>query len=841
MPVCVSAQVITGKLTDESNQPIPYANVVLLSLSDSAYVAGIVSSEDGTFSLPNPAGAERLLRITMVGYATIYKKCKEGNMGVMQMQPDTHLLSEVVVEGNLPVTRMEDDALVTSVQGTVLSKAGTAEDVLARIPGLQKKKDGFEVLGKGTPLIYINGRKVRDATELDQLSSEEIKSVEVVHNPGARYDATVEAVVRIRTVKRQGDGFGFSLRSSYDQSVNSDFVEQADVNYRHNSLNIFGMIRFDKTSYRQEDIVNQTTYADTIWTQSNNMLTDDNVRQLNGRIGFNYDFNDRHSIGLRYDISKTLHHTSNSIFDSEVKADGELYDVLFTSGTVETDASPSHSLNVYYAGQIGKGNLEWDADYYASHTTKNTLDQEDSQNHDDRTVTSINEVDNKLAATKLSYVRPLWGGSMSVGGEYTYTDRRDDYINPEGYVPTSYSHIREQNMAGYLQYSHPISFGSLGGGQVSAGVRYEHDDFDYYEDGTYMPGQSRTYDNLFPNASLSGQLGKVQLQLSYAAKTQRPNYSQLRNNISYMNRFTWQTGNPQLKPSLTHNLTAVGVWRFFQAMISYRIVRDYILYWGTQVEGQSTTTLINYINHDRLPSLRAMLAASPTIGVWNLNASLFLLKQWFSLDAAGERRTYNNPVFIGSLNNSFTLPAGFLLTADFVYQSRGQVENITLKRPQYTLNFGLRKSFLNDALSVEARANDLLLGSKQEALLYMESAQFTDLSWRDSRSFSITLRYNFNTTKSKYKGTGAGLDARNRMKIAVTQSFHSERYELVKPSIQFHQFIFLASKSKLFRIFQCMHAVAGVYAFNQMNFPMILRRTYKIGTRLVQRHRVKRS
>ena len=126
-----------------------------------------------------------------------------------------------------------------------------------------------------------------------------------------------------------------------------------------------------------------------------------------------------------------------------------------------------------------------------------------------------------------------------------------------------------------------------------------------YEDNTYIPGQSRTYDNFFPNASLAGQLGKVQFQLSYAAKTQRPSYSQLRNNITYANRFTWQTGNPRLKPSLTHDLTAVGVWRFLQAVLSYKVTRDYILYWGVPVEGKSAVTLINHINCDRLPTLTA--------------------------------------------------------------------------------------------------------------------------------------------------------------------------------------------------------------------------------------------
>lgn len=757
LPVCISAQTVSGKLVDENSQPLPYANVVLLSLPDSTFVSGTISGEDGAFSM-KATSENQIVKISSIGYKTVYRPTNPANIGTVQLVSDAQMLGEVVVKADLPVTRMKNDALETNVEGTVLSKAGTAEDVLVHIPGLQKKADGFEVLGKGAPLIYINGRKMRDAAELDQLTSEVIKSVEVVRNPGARYDATVGAVVRIRTVKRQGDGFGVGLRSSYDQSQNSDFVEQADINYRHNGLDVFGMVRFDKTTAIQKDVLEQTAFTDTIWTQDNYQHSHTNYRGINGRIGFNYDFNEHHSIGARYDLSKTLHSDMFTTFDSEIQADGLPYDILHSTNVIKAKYQPEHQLNVYYSGKIGKGELAWDADYYSNTYTQYSLNTENSQDHDDRTVTSDNRVDNQLAATKASYTYPLWSGNLSVGGEYTYTDRHDDYTNPEGYVPTTYTRIREQNLAGYVQYSHPLPFG-----QANVGVRYEHVDFDYFENGVFMPEQSRVYDNFFPNASLNAQLGKVQLQVSYAAKTQRPNYSQLRNNITYANRFTWQTGNPLLKPSITHDITAMGVWRFLQAMVSYKVVQDYILYWGTQVDGQSATTLINYINHDRLPSLTAMLAASHTIGIWNLNASAIMMKQWFSLDAAGQRRTYNNPLFIGSLNNTFTLPAGFLLTADFSYQSCGQVQNITLKRPQYTLNIGLRKSFLNDALSIEARANDLLLGCKQEALLYMESAQMKDLSWSDTRSFSLTVRYKFNAAKSKYKGTGAGQDAINRM------------------------------------------------------------------------------
>lgn len=754
----LQAQTVSGRIVDEGSRPVAFANVVALSPEDSTYITGTVSREDGTFSLVNNQGQERLLRVSSVGYVTVYMRCKGGDMGVITMREDDNLLGEVVVRSQLPVTRMGDEGLVTNVQGSVLSRMGTANDVLARIPGLQRKKDSFEVFGKGEPLIYVNGRKLRDKEELAQLPSEDIKSVEVIHNPGARYDASVGAVVRIRTVKRQGDGFGFRLSGDYDQSVNADLNGQADVNYRHGGLDVFGMLRFDKHASRNEDRLDQTLYADTLWAQGMYRRDDNTSRTLSGRVGFNYDFNDRHSVGVRYDIRKVLKSRTNSIFESSVTADGEPYDVLNSTAPGRSDEHPSHSLNAYYAGQIGKGQIEWDADYYSSDVTNHSQNLENSAEHDDRTVTSENRVDNTLAATKLSFTHPLWGGSASVGGEYTYTDRHDDYINPEGYVPTSYSRIREHNIAAYVQYSHALPFG-----QVSAGVRYEHVNFDYFDNGTFMPSQSRTYDNLFPNVSLAGQLGKVQFQLSYTARTQRPSYSQLSNNVLYANRFTWQTGNPRLKPTIIHDVTAVAAWRFVQAMVSYKLNRDQVFYWGAPVDGQSSVILLNRINHGRLPQLTVFVSASPTIGPWNPGIGAGMLKQWLTMTAAGEERKYNKPVFMAQWNNTFNLPAGFIVNADFNYQSRGNVQNLEMKDEHYVLNIGVRKSLLNDALSLELRGNDLLNRMKDGTLMYMQSSRLFDLSWYDTRSVTLTVRYKFNTARSKYRGSGAGQESRGRM------------------------------------------------------------------------------
>ena len=108
--------------------------------------------------------------------------------------------------------RLKGDAMVTTVAGSVLEKSGTGNDLLDKIPGISAEEGAVNVFGRGTAEVYINGRKVRSSSELEQLSSDNVKSVEVVRNPGARYDASVKAVVRILTKKAQGEGFGFDNR-----------------------------------------------------------------------------------------------------------------------------------------------------------------------------------------------------------------------------------------------------------------------------------------------------------------------------------------------------------------------------------------------------------------------------------------------------------------------------------------------------------------------------------------------------------------------------------------------------------------------------------------------------
>lgn len=192
--IIVDAQSVSGSLVDEKGNPVSFANVVLLSSKDSSFVQGTISNEQGIFSI-NQTSGNNILRISCLGFIPMTKAYAQFPVTIV-MHEDVNLLGEVVVKGNRPSYKLTAEGLQTHVQGTVLSKMGTAEDVLKHIPGLQKKNDAYEVFGKGSPIIYVNGRLLRDLSELDQLKSEDIKNVELITSPGARYDASVKAVIR---------------------------------------------------------------------------------------------------------------------------------------------------------------------------------------------------------------------------------------------------------------------------------------------------------------------------------------------------------------------------------------------------------------------------------------------------------------------------------------------------------------------------------------------------------------------------------------------------------------------------------------------------------------------
>ena len=232
----------------------------------------------------------------------------------------------------------------------------------------------------------------------------------------------------------------------------------------------------------------------------------------------------------------------------------------------------------------------------------------------------------------------------------------------------------------------------------------------------------------------------------------------------YIDRFSIQQGNPTLKSEITHNLNWIASWKFLQLSLGYQQTKNAIIYWGEPLNPNEYTILLKSINLNKsLPMLNAFISASPHIGIWESRLSLGITKQWLTIDSDGQQLKLNEPRFTGVLSNSFTLPENFLLSLDMQFRSKGDLRNVYFDRFNSYVDISLRKSFLNDALSIEVRGDDLFRQQKSKTLLRSGAYSFSKDHRYDSREFSISLRYRFNTTKSKYKGTGAANDELRRL------------------------------------------------------------------------------
>ena len=758
--VAKAQQTIRGWITDEQRLPIEYANVIALSVRDSSLVTGAVTDNAGKFLLTLPANSNQVfLRVSGIGYEqrNVFLPLIADTLQ-LKAESETKTMEGVTVTAQRPKMAIRNDALVTTIIGSSLAKAGSGNDVLKRIPLLSGKEGSYSVIGRGAAVIYINNRKITDATEIERLNSSDIKDIEVITNPGARYDATVSAVIRIHTVRKVGDGFGFDVRTSAYYWENWDTYNQLNMYYRRNGLELTAGSAYNiDNSLNKQTTTNKVQTAN-LWT--NKWTSDSRFRNTNNNYTLSaaYEFNANHSVGARFFTNLLVGaNNGHGDFSTDVFKNHVLFDHIESQISGNSTAIPNKSLSAYYVGKVGKIDIDFNTDYYYGRETEYRITTEQSANYANRTVTSAGIHTNKFFATKLVLSHPLFGGSLSVGNENTFTNHGQNYVNQENVVPSTASTIKERNNAFFFEYSRPTPIG-----QLMAGLRYEHVNSDYYDEGVYSPAHSRTYSQWFPSLTFATRIKEVGLQLSYSAKTSRPSYNQLGTNVAYMNRFTRQSGNPTLKPETLHNITLVSSWNWFTFVANYTQTHNKIMYWNEQESTDENITNLRYRNFKRFPALTLSLTAAPRMGVWSPQLTLFCQKQWFDIERLGSKLDLSKPVWGIQWDNSFEFRHDWTAEANLKLTSKGMTENAKLTRNNCTFDFSVRKAFLNNRLSVTVGVNDLFNRSANQLLLYTNNLSIDTKQELDSREFYVTLRYKFNTARSKYKGTGAGQSERKR-------------------------------------------------------------------------------
>ena len=747
---------LSGVVKDKNGNGVPYASVAFLNQTDSSFVSGTVCGEDGRFFIEDTP-KDVIIKVTNIGYKERYVNYPSGNYAEIELEEDVILQQEVVVKGHRTLHKLTSEGLKTTVSGTVLERLGSAEDVLAKIPGIIKKAEGYEVFGKGTPIFYINGRKVYDETELTRLKAEDVKDISVISNPGSKYDATVKAVVLIKTKTPKGEGLGGTLQAQYQQSQFANLMSLANLTYRRGKLDISDAAYFAKIDRMQYAEISQAISGDKLRNQQ--MITDNHLwaKALMNALSINYQLAKDHSIGMRYNMQYVFNSRNSNKRETNVWEDGEFQGHLYSDSKGHQDYKPKHELNGYYKGVIAGIEAEWNIDYLHDSSDAYSEVNESSEDLGSRIVTSQNDVVNNMLASKLTLGWNFRKVHFTVGGEGISTVRNDKYINPEGYVATSNSKLEEKQISPFVEISMPYKYGTL-----TAGLRYEHVDFDYYEDDERVDAQSRSFSNLFPSFSANARIGDAQFMLGYTAKTTRPTYRALSNNVIYLNRFSLQSGNSTLISETVHNLAFTGLWRGIQLQVSYNNRKDAII---TKImKFQEDISMMKPQNEESLKSLSAMLAYTHRIGCWTPKLSVGVYKQWFQLETGQGSVSFNSPVVSINASNMISLPKGWLFSVDAFYQSKGDSENAILTKDQLAFDVSLSKSFFKKKLFVELKGTDLTYGRTEEHKNIDLNIEHIQYNRYNTRALQITVRYNFNMMNSRYLGKGAGTEERRRMK-----------------------------------------------------------------------------
>ena len=770
-------QKVIGRVIDEQGRPIEYANISLLrttpeqySETNSTYVNGQgnvetdgafindgVSNENGDFVIPCKA-RQVILKVSYIGYKTVTRNISVGHIGTITLQPETYMVKGVEIKGEIPQYKTAQGGLTVDVQHSILHDVGTADDLLSMMPMIQGRNGKFEVLAKGEPEIYINNKKVRDPSELKQLKSVDIKSVDIITAPGARYNAEVNAVVRIKTLKAQGDGLSLMVTSDTWKNNKWSNYDDLTLNYRTGGLEVSANVALDNGHYsNDQDLYQELHIKKDFFNVHADLPVRNSWTELKYKAGLSYDFNTNHSIGLSFSSQKIFyegfksdmkqHYLKNEAFDGNVR---------LTTDISEKD-KPVWELNGYYVGKAGKLGIDLNTTVLRRESEKNNKQVELSERYLNRTITTLTNEDRRMVAGKLVLTYPVWKGELSGGSEATSTKSYGHNVNQEGIIPETDNEMEEKNIAGFAEYEF-----QLGQWRLNAGLRFEHVKADYYSFGEWQQEPSRTYNDWFPNLSVIWQKDKWSAQLSYSKRITRPPYGMLTSMIIYDSRMFYEGGNPLLRPSVRKSIDLNLTYSWLTFVAGFTRENDLFTHIGRVYDEDREIAIFQPVNFDHQDRVYATLVASPKFGFWQPTATLHYYQQMFDAEAYGAPKKLNKPEFSFDLKNWFVINPTMKALVHTNYSGSNHWA-FMYRGSNFAVNARLQKSFFKERLSCTLYANDIFRTSKTKMTTYYAIGLTDQDVYSYTQCVGLTLSYNFNASRSKYKGTGAGNAEKSRL------------------------------------------------------------------------------
>ncbi len=754
----IDAQQLTGYITDGEDTPLPYANVVLLK-SDSTLISGTTTDNDGLFTTERTADAG-LLQISCLGFKERYIALTGvgDNIGTIKLSADSYSLNEVTVLAKRPAVKMTGTALSVDVAGSPLSKDTDIMEILRKVPGLTRKGGAVTTFTGSTPIYYINGRKVTDISQVENLDAKNVKSIEFDSNPGSEHDASTEAIVRIIT-KTALEGWSVKLEGGIEQAQNLSGRGGIRMNYNHKRLNISSSFRYNGgNSWQMQEMNNTINSADTVWHHNTDIFDKRaNNRQYVYSFGVDYKPDDNQNIGIQYD-GNNYREASKPYSMTITTADGNLYTA--TDGISEALIKDAYNhVNAYYSGKLSD---RYTLNVYADYIHKFRKVYQDATEHDSRQDTYSGTLSNDISIYNMYAVNPTLKykinqrSTVNIGAEYSRVDG-DNKLLYNSKFGDSHTDNEESKYAAYASYALNLDKFSL-----TAGLRYEGVHYEYNDKLDASNNINRNYSDLFPSMSLSLNTGNVSHGLSYRSGINRPSFGYLSGNTFYVNRFLYQRGNPQLQSYTFHTVQYNMMYDFIYFLARYRYNKNYAGNNVYQAPDSPSTLVFSYKNYDKSQNFMIMLNMQKRWGFYEPALTVVYLDYIMDVDVMGEKYRVDDPSWCVTFNNYFYLPWKLQLNVEYVYNGGGSYE-MFITKSDHQFNAKLQRSFCHDRLQVNLSANDIFNRSAERTDCRINNVNIVNRVHRDTRSVSLSLVYTFNNYKSSYKGKSAAQDIMDRL------------------------------------------------------------------------------
>lgn len=731
----------SGFVYDELSQPMPFANVKLINRTDSTFISGAITKEDGSFCI-EASCTDALLKISMIGYAVKYVDIQEGTVASVVMSPDNTILKDVEITSYRKLFEQKGGELIANVKGTVLEQFSKIHDVIAQIPFVVVQDGDISILGKGSPNIYINNRLITDQEELNRLMTSEIKCIKVNLMPGAKYDASTNAVIHIITEKPQGEGLGGTLYLSGKRAKKNSTEEYVLLNYRKKAFDFFTSAYAVQNRQMIEMKSQQVLFVpDGMHTIKYNELENVKAKSISTVVGANYNPNEKYSTGFQYifnDSGWKIYMTDDLVHDVD-----DIQDVIQQKSDFDKPSS-SHNVNAYYSGAVWKKiDLDVNADWMSGDEMDKMASVFPNGYSDDV---------NSLASRKYKYlgVRDVMTYSnnnitLDAGTEYSYTNmtQRYDISKTELGIDNTNDITRQNRWAFFLSSKFTIGKWGLG-----VGVRYEDIYLDYYKYNKIEKDLSKSYHKLFPNFTVNYSGKDVSLTFGYERKIKYPAYSQLRSNLQYSSPYIYEGGNPYLQPQALNEFTTMFAYRDLKAVFEYSVYESYISK-IPEIYENKPILIYKPSNRDGVKKGYAALNYTHRFNFWQPNVDLGVQWQYFKYQGVN----LNTPIVNSRIINSFFIPHQWLIHLAVNWNSRGNSDLYCQKSCWY-LNLSVSKEVFDKKMLITFDADDVFRTRKKEWLVNCKDIRLNYSSYSDSRYIQLTIRYNFNTASNKYKGGG---------------------------------------------------------------------------------------